>query len=41
MENTIAQDKINKANIDYLSMMLDVEIPTEEEEINGTQQELL
>ncbi len=31
MENAEAQALINKANIDYLAMMTDVEIPTEEE----------
>lgn len=31
LENAQAQAEINKANIDYLAMMTDVEIPTEEE----------
>ena len=32
LENAEAQAEINKANIDYLAMMTDVEIPTEENE---------
>lgn len=31
LENAQAQAAINKANIDYIAMMTDVEIPTEEE----------
>jgi len=31
LENSQAQAEINKANIDYIAMMTDVEIPTEEE----------
>lgn len=34
LENAEAQTEANKANIDYLAMMTDVEIPTEEEEMN-------
>lgn len=30
LENTEARAEINKANIDYIAMMTDVEIPTEE-----------
>lgn len=32
LENAQAQAEINKANIDYIAMMTDVEIPTEEME---------
>ena len=32
LENAEAQAEINKANIDYIAMMTDVEIPTEETE---------
>lgn len=32
LENAIAQAEANKANIDYIAMMADIEIPTEEEE---------
>lgn len=31
MENAIAQAETNKANLDYISMMSGIEIPTEEE----------
>lgn len=31
IENAIAQVEKNKANIDYVAMMTDVEIPVEEE----------
>ena len=31
LENAEAQTEANKANIDYLAMMTDIEIPTEEE----------
>ena len=30
-ERQLAQAEINAANIDYLAMMADIEIPTEEE----------
>jgi hypothetical protein len=30
LENAEAQAEINRANIDYIAMMADVEIPTEE-----------
>ena len=30
LENAEAQAEVNKANIDYIAMMTDVEIPTEE-----------
>lgn len=30
LENAEAQAEMNKANIDYIAMMTDVEIPTEE-----------
>ncbi len=33
-DNTIASSERNAALIDYLAMMLDVEIPTEEDEEN-------
>jgi hypothetical protein len=32
LENAEAQAEVNKANIDYLAMMTDIEIPTEEME---------
>ena len=32
LENTVADTEKNKANIDYIAMMSDIEIPTEEEE---------
>ena len=32
LENAEAQAEINTANIDYIAMMTDVEIPTEETE---------
>ena len=35
LENTTAEAAKNAANIDYIAMMTDVEIPTEEDE-NGT-----
>lgn len=31
IENAEAQAEVNRANIDYVAMMTDVEIPTEEE----------
>ena len=31
LENTESQAEINRANIDYIAMMADVEIPTNEE----------
>ena len=31
LENAQAQAEINAANIDYIAMMADIEIPTEEE----------
>lgn len=31
-ENAIAQTERNKANIDYIAMMTDIEIPTDEED---------
>lgn len=31
LENAEAQAEVNRANIDYVAMMTDVEIPTEEE----------
>ncbi len=31
MENAEAKAEVNRANIDYIAMMTDVEIPTEEE----------
>ena len=31
LENAEAQAEINRANIDYIAMMTDVEIPAEEE----------
>lgn len=34
MENAEAQAEVNRANIDYIAMMTDVEIPTEEEGTN-------
>ena len=37
LENAEAQAEMNKANIDYLAMMTDVEIPTEEEEENESE----
>lgn len=30
-ENAVAQAIVNAANIDYIAMMADIEIPTEEE----------
>ena len=38
MENAEAQAEMNKANIDYIAMMTDVEIPTEE--VNGDESEI-
>lgn len=32
LENSVADAEKNKANIDYIAMMSDIEIPTEEEE---------
>ena len=32
LENAVAETEKNKANIDYIAMMSDIEIPTEEEE---------
>ena len=37
-ENSIAQNYKNKANIDYIAMMADIEIPTEDN--NGTFKEI-
>lgn len=34
LENAEAQAEINRANIDYIAMMADIEIPTEEGETN-------
>ena len=31
LDNAIAKEETNAANLDYLAMMLDIEIPTEEE----------
>lgn len=33
IDNAIAQEKQNAANIDYIAMMTDTEIPTEDEEV--------
>lgn len=37
LENAEADNVRNAANIDYIAMMADIEIPTEEEEDDGTQ----
>ena len=37
LENSEAQAEVNKANIDYIAMMTDVEIPTEEDENNESE----
>ena len=37
LENAEADNAKNAANIDYIAMMADIEIPTEEEDGNGTQ----
>lgn len=34
LENAMARAKRNEANIDYIAMMADVEIPTDEEDDN-------
>lgn len=39
LENAEANTLVNAAKIDYIAMMTDVEIPTEEDE-NGTQPEV-
>lgn len=39
LENAQADNAKNAANIDYIAMMADIEIPTEEDE-NGTQPEV-
>ena len=38
LENAEAQAELNKANIDYIAMMTDVEIPTEE--VNSNESEI-
>lgn len=40
LENAEAQAEINRANIDYLAMMADIEIPTEETEGNDDESEI-
>lgn len=37
LENAKAQAEMNKANIDYIAMMTDVEIPTEEDVNNESE----
>lgn len=37
LENAEAQAEINRANIDYIAMMTDVEIPTEEDGNNESE----
>lgn len=37
LENSEAQAEANKANIDYIAMMADIEIPTEEEEADESE----
>ena len=39
LENAEAQAEVNRANIDYIAMMTDVEISTEEEG-NGNESEI-
>ena len=40
LENAEAQAEINKANIDYIAMMTDVEIPSEETEVTENEPEI-
>lgn len=40
LDNAIALETKNAANIDYIAMMSDVEIPTEDEEVIDGEQEV-
>ena len=40
LENAEAQTEVNKANIDYLAMMADIDIPTEEPEGTNDESEI-
>lgn len=39
LEDLKAQNEKNIANIDYVAMMADIEIPTEEEEVNDVHED--